>query len=40
MATDDDRPPLLRTWRGMYRLVIGALILEVIILSLIGWWYR
>jgi hypothetical protein len=40
MAADDDRPPLLRTWRGMYGLVLGALIAEIIVMSLISWWYR
>ena len=40
MAADDEGPPLFRTWRGMYSFVIGALVVELVILSLISWWYR
>jgi hypothetical protein len=40
MAADDDRPPLMRTWRGLYALVVGALVVEIIVFSLLTWWYR
>jgi hypothetical protein len=40
MATDEERPPLFRTWRGMYSFVIGALVVEIILGTIISWWYR
>jgi hypothetical protein len=40
MAADDGHPPLFRSWRGLYSFVIGALVVEIILLSLISWGYR
>jgi hypothetical protein len=40
MDTDPERPPFFRTWKGMYALVIGALLGQVIVYSIVSWIYR
>jgi hypothetical protein len=40
MDTDEDRPPFFRTWKGMYALVLGTLLGEVIVFSIVAWIYR
>ena len=40
MATEDDRPPFLGSWRRVYWLVIGALAVEVAVATLVSWVYR
>jgi hypothetical protein len=39
-ADDDERPPILRTWRGVYALVLGTLAVLVLLFSLVSWRYR
>jgi hypothetical protein len=35
---DNAPPPLLGSWRRLYRLVLGALALNVLLLYALGWW--
>ena len=37
MMQEDDRPPVLGSWRALYLLVIGVLVLEIL---LFGWISR
>lgn len=39
-SNSDGKPPIFRTWRGMYAFVIGTLAVLVILLSIISWRYR
>jgi hypothetical protein len=40
MASDDERPPLFKSWRGLYGFVIGALVVEIIVCTIVSWCYR
>ena len=37
---NDDRPPILGSWRSMYVLVLGTLAGLCLLFSLITWTYR
>lgn len=34
MSAPDDPPPLLGTWRNLYALVLGALVVQIVVY----WW--
>jgi hypothetical protein len=37
---NDERPPLFKSWRGLYGFVIGALVVEIIVCTVVSWLYR
>jgi hypothetical protein len=38
-AEMDDRPPVLGTWRNIYAVVLGTLVVLVVVFTLVTWVY-
>ncbi len=37
---DEELPPLFRSWRGMYALVLGGLVVTVVVFAILTRLYR
>lgn len=38
--TEEDRPPVFKSWKGWYWLVISVLVIQIIVYTLISYSFR